>query len=143
MISPPTVPQIVAGAKSSTTAPLCILRESWRATNPTEWNGFLLLFFKLWALFRWLKILEYLYFEGRVKVVLKYVGSVCYICFNSYFQFLINIIHIFIYFFTLYFQGSPKKVQTDAKNRSEWTRMASFISRFIKTLEISRYNYLK
>ena len=76
MISLPIVPQIVTGAKSSTAAPLSIQRESWRATNPrvldlTKWNGFLLLFFKLWALFRWLKILDYLYFEGRVKVVLK------------------------------------------------------------------------
>ena len=46
-------------------------------------------------------------------------------------------------FSTLYFQGSPKKVQKDAENRREWIRMASFISRFIKTLEISQYNRFK
>ena len=78
MISLPIMPQIVTGAKSSTAAPLSIQRESWRATNPrvldlNKWNGFLLLFFKLYALFLWLKILEYLYFEGRAKVVLKNV----------------------------------------------------------------------
>ena len=46
-------------------------------------------------------------------------------------------------FLTLYFQGSPKKVQTDAENRRERICMATFISRFIKTLEISQYNRLK